>query len=133
MDFLHQPGSRGSGNRNVPASQVKALSRLKDRALQTGLLLFLRPKLKRYGDLRDITVDTSKKVLTLEIDLHGETVPLTVSQARYHLEKDGDRMFLIIRDVKVSKPWIQNLIEDHFDEVRLPAPDSLHGLLNRLL
>jgi hypothetical protein len=112
---------------------VRAISRLKDTALQKGLIFFLRPKLKRYGELRHISIDTSKKVLTLEIDLLGEAAPLTVSQAHYRLEKEGARMFLIIHDVRISKPWIQHLVEDHFPEARLKVPESLRGLLNRLL
>jgi hypothetical protein len=112
---------------------VRAISRLKDTALEKGLLFFLRPKLKRYGELRQLTIDTSKKVLTLEIDLIGEPAPLTVSQARYELERDGTRLFLVIHDVKISKPWIQHLVEDHFPEARLKVPESLHGLLKRLL
>jgi hypothetical protein len=112
---------------------VRAITRLKDTALQKGLVFFLRPKLKRYGELHHITLDTSKKILTAEIVLLGDPTPLTVSQARYQLEKDGACLFLIIRDIKVSKPWIQHLIEDHFPEVRLRVPESLRGLLNRLL
>ena len=112
---------------------MSAISRLKDRALQKGLLLFLRPKLQRYGELRHITLDTSNKTLTAEIDLLGDPAPLTVSQAHYQLQEKGTHLFLIIRDVKVSKPWIQHLIEDHFGEVRLAVPVSLEGLLSRLL
>ena len=117
----------------VSAAQVRAITRLKDTALEKGLLFFLRPKLKRYGELRHLTVNTSKKVLTLEIHLLGESGPLTISQAHYRLEKDGPQMFLIIHDVKISKPWIQHLVEDHFPEARLKVPESLHGLLKRLL
>jgi hypothetical protein len=112
---------------------VRALSRLKDAALQKGLLFFLRPKLKRYGELRDLTLDTSNKILTAEIDLLGDPTPLVISQARYDLQKQGEGLFLIVQDVKVSKPWIQNLIEDHLPEVRLKVPDSMRGLLKRLL
>jgi hypothetical protein len=112
---------------------VRAITRLKDTALQKGLVFFLRPKLKRYGELRHITLDTSNKTITAEIDLLGDPTPLTVSQACYQLEKNGAHLLLIIRDIKVSKPWIQHLIEDHFPEMRLRVPDSLRGLLNRLI
>ena len=112
---------------------MSGLSRLKDAALEKALLMFLRPKVTRYGELRHITLDTSKKVLTAEIALLGDEAPLTISQARYRLEKDGDQILLIIQDIKVSKEWIQSLIEDHFEEVTLKVPDSMRGLLNRLL
>jgi len=112
---------------------VRAISRLKDAALEKGLLLFLRPKLRRYGELRHLTLDTSKKILTAEIDLLGDPAPLTISQARYELEKDGEHLFLIVHDVKVSNQWIQNLVEDHFAQVRLKVPDSMGALLKQLL
>jgi len=112
---------------------VRAISTLKDTALEKGLLFFLRPKIKRYGELRQLSLNTSRKLLTAEIDLLGDATSLTISQAYYRLEKEGERLLLIIHDVKCSKKWMQNLIEDHLDEVRLKLPESMHGLLKRLL
>ena len=112
---------------------MSRLSRLKDAALEKALLLFLRPRLKRYGELSHVTLNTSEKVFTAEINLLGDSTPLTISRARYRIEKDDSHDVLVIYDVKLSKEWAQNLIEDHFDEARLKVPDSLRPLFKRLL
>src|SRR6267142_2372177 len=79
------------------------LARLKDAALEKTLLAFLRPKLQRYGDVYSLTLDTSAKIVTAEIRLHGDPESITVSQARYRVEQKGPDTFLIIHDVKISK------------------------------
>jgi hypothetical protein len=112
---------------------VSHLSRFKDAAIEKGLLLFLRPKLERYGDLRHITLNTQEKIFTAEIVLRGEPSPLTISQARYRVEPDGEHSVLVVFDVKVSREWAQNFFEDHLEEVKLKIPDSLRPIFKRLL
>ncbi len=97
--------------------------------MEKALLLFLRPKLRRYGELNSVTLNTREKLFTAEINLLGDTLPLTISQARYRIEKEGSNTVLVIYDIKVSKEWAQNLIEDHFDEARLKIPAFLKRLL----
>ena len=105
------------------------LGRFKDAALEKTLLAFLRPKLERFGDLRRLTLDTSAKIVTGEIQLLGESDVITVSQARYRIEQKGADTVLIIYDVKVSKAWGQNLLEDHFREIPIKIPDLVRNLI----
>jgi len=105
------------------------LARLKDAALEKTLLAFLRPKLERYGDVYSLTLDTSAKIVTAEIRLHGDPESITVSQARYRVEQKGPDTFLIVHDVKISKEWAQNLLEDHFREIPIKIPDLVQNLI----
>ena len=112
---------------------MSGLSRLKDAAIEKALLMFLRPRLERYGELQHLSLDTRQKLLTAEINLRGESLPVTISQARYRVEQNGEHSILIVYDVKVSREWAQNLIEDHLEEVKLKIPDSLRPIFKRLL
>jgi hypothetical protein len=105
------------------------LGRLKDAALEKTLLAFLRPKLERYGDLRRLTLDTSAKIVTGEVQLLGESDVITVSQARYRIEQKGADTVLIIYGVKVSKGWAQNLLEDHLREIPIKIPELVRNLI----
>ena len=105
------------------------LGRLKDAALEKTLLAFLRPKLERYGELRRLSLDTSAKVVSGEIQLRGDSDVINVSQARYRIESRGADTVLIIYEVKLSKVWAQNLLEDHFREISIKIPDLVRGLL----
>jgi hypothetical protein len=105
------------------------LSRLKDAALEKALLTFLRPKVERYGEIRNLTLDTSGKIVTAEIQLRAEAAPIVVTRARYRIEQRGADAFLIIYDVKISKEWAQNLLDDHFREIPIKVPELVRNLL----
>jgi hypothetical protein len=105
------------------------VQQLKDSALEQGLLLFLRPRFERYGEIKSLSLDTSEKLLTAEILLRGETTPLQVHQARYRTEQKGGEIQVVIYDLKLSREWAQNLIDDRFREIPLKLPAMLKGLV----
>jgi hypothetical protein len=105
------------------------MQQLKDSALQQALLLFLRPRFERYGQITTLSLDTSEKLITAEILLRGESTPLLVNKARYRTEQQGEETRVVIYEVKVSKEWAQNLIEDRFREISLKIPPMLKGLV----
>jgi len=105
------------------------LSRAKDVALEKALVMLLRPKFERYGEVQSFTLDTSAKKLSAEIMLRGESTPLIISEARYRIEQRADDSFLVVHKVKVSKEWLQNLLADHFPEITLKIPDFVKALI----
>jgi hypothetical protein len=106
------------------------LRRLKDSALEKAMLLFARPKVERYGELRWLKVDTAEKVLSAELMLKGESEPLTISHAKYRLETNGKQKLLVVYDIRISKEWAQNLLEDRFAEFPIKIPDFVSSLLS---
>ena len=105
------------------------LSRTKDAALRKALLHFLRPRFERYGEVRELEVNTSAKVVSAEVALKGEPFPFVISEARYRLEKKGDESWIVFYGVKVSKEWAQNLLNDQFAEIPVKLPKMLEMLL----
>lgn len=105
------------------------LSRTKDAALEKALVMLLGPKIERYGEVRQFTLDTTGKTLSAEIVLRGESTPLVISEAQYRIEERRDGSFLVVYAVKVSKEWVQNLLTDHFPEIALKIPDFLKALI----
>ena len=105
------------------------LTRAKDAALEKGLVMFFRPKIERYGEVRKFTLDTAEKSLSAEINLRGESEPLVISKARYRIEQRGTDTLLILHSVKVSKEWLQNLLDDHFQEITLKIPEVVKSLI----
>jgi hypothetical protein len=105
------------------------LSRVKDAALEQTLLLFLRPRFERYGEVRHLSLDTTEKRISAEVRLLGDPVPIEISDARYRIEERGESCVLTIFDVRTSKPWLQNLIEDRFPELSVPIPPYVRPLL----
>jgi hypothetical protein len=105
------------------------ISRTKDAALRKALLHFLRPRFERYGEIQELEVDTTAKVVTAEISLKGEPFPFVISEARYRIERKGEESWIIFHGLKVSKEWVQNLLDDQFPEISVKMPKVLEMLL----
>lgn len=112
------------------AMRRSALGRLKDAALEKTLLLLLRPKFERYGEIRAVSVDTTEKRVTADIRLLGDPIPLEITDAFYRVEPgDGETCVVTFYGVRASKPWLQHLIEDRAPEIRVPLPGYVRTLL----
>ena len=105
------------------------ISRTKDAALRKALLHFLQPRFERYGEIRELEVNTTEKVLSAEVLLRGEPFTFVISEARYRMEKRGDESWIVFYGAKVSKGWVQNLLDDHFAEIPVKVPKVLEMLL----
>ena len=105
------------------------IARAKDAALKKAVLLLLRPKVERYGEIRQFTLDTSAKRLSAEIILRGDPLPLIISEARYRIEKSKGQALLIVHGIKVSREWLQNLLDDQFPDIAVKIPEFVRPLL----
>ena len=90
----------------------------------------LRPKVERYGELRDFSLNMKEQQFTAEILLRGEREPFVISHARYRIEKKGGDSYLVVHEMKVSKKWVQNILNDHFQELRLTLPEFLRPFVH---
>ena len=101
----------------------RLLHRAKKAALEKAVLLVLRPRVERYGEIQKLSLDTSAKKLNLEILLRGESETFKISEARYRIEERRGQTILILHDIKVSRQWAQNLLDDYFREIPIKIPD----------
>src|SRR2546421_728131 len=115
--------------RAIARRAISAFRSLKEAALEKAILTFARSRFERYGELRWVKIDTAEQVLTAEVLLKGETEPVTISRAKYRVESKGDQKMLVVSDVKISKQWAQNLLDDRFREISFPVPDIVSSML----
>jgi hypothetical protein len=99
------------------------VKKAKDVALEKAVLHLLRPKVQRYGEILAFKLDTSEKKLSAEIMLRGESSSFIVSEARYRIEQKHGETRLIVFGVKVSREWLQNLLDDELPEISIKVPD----------
>ena len=107
-----------------------ALGRLKDAGLQKALLLLLRPRFERYGEIQELQLDTAARRVSAEIKLLGENDSMRIQEARYRIERRDGESFLVVHSVKVSRRWVQNLLEDHLPEIAVKIPESVRVLID---
>jgi hypothetical protein len=104
-------------------------ARAKDAAVEQAIRLFVSSKLNRYGELRQLNVDTSARRLTAELQMRGDPLPLIISEAYYEIQQENDEWFLALRSIKVSREWVQNLLEDYGAKLRFKIPDMVGRML----
>ena len=117
------------GTVSSPTASRSFTARIKEAALEKALALFLRPKLKRYGEIRRLRIDTTARRLSAELSLHGDPLPLEISSVSYRVQESERGASIVLFNFKLSKEWIQHLIDDRFAEVALPIPDSIKPLI----
>jgi len=67
--------------------------------------------------------------VTAEVTLKGEPFPFVISEARYRVEVRDDGSWIVFCGLKVSKEWVQNLLDDQFPEIPVKLPKMLEMLL----
>lgn len=102
---------------------------MKDAALEKAVLALLRPKIERYGEIQRLRIDTRARTLAGELWLLGESEAVEVTRAHYRLETRGEAVELTFHDVTVSRPWLQNLIDDRAPTFTVAVPAYLRALL----
>jgi hypothetical protein len=106
-----------------------AFGRLKDAGLEKALLLLLGPKLERYGEIHRLKLDTAARRVSAEILLLGESEPVRIEEARYRVERRDKENYLVVHSVRISRPWVQHLLEDHLPEISVKIPDGVRVLI----
>ncbi len=99
--------------------------------LATGLRTYLNGKYERYGQVQELSLDMDNRTIEALVLLSGEETPITLS-TRYSLAKDADgQPFLNMREVRLSKPWMQALLDDRSPEgIKVKLPPNVAGILS---
>jgi len=97
----------------------------KDKALSKAILIILNKKLKRFGTIYELKLDTKNKKITLKIGLKGELEPLLATIHRYEIKEIEDKHYLIVHGIETSREWINLVAKEYFDNERFEIPKKL--------
>src|SRR4051812_48414123 len=89
-----------------------------------------RKLLKGIGTMTQLKIDPKNKTLEAELSLEGEDQPIKISVGHYELEKleDGAAM-MTVSDVKVSRPWMQEIARRFIEGKAQRVEKDLAGYL----
>lgn len=88
------------------------------RAAQT----YLNDRIRRYGKIERLKIDSTNHQLEVVCHLDGEVSPITIKVGEYFLQSEGGRKFIKISDCTCSRPWLQNLLADYAEDRRFEVP-----------
>jgi len=105
------------------------LNNVKDQTLSFAMREFVNYKIKEYGAMLKLNLDSEKKSIEMEVMLDGEKEPLTVSVDRYTLIQKGERHFLQIEGISTSRAWINTVASSYLEGQRFEIPAEYAKML----
>ena len=82
--------------------------------------------------MTELTIDTKKKRLRLQVELAGEPEPITIEIARYSLKTKGDKAQLTIEDATASREWLSVALKEFVIGRSFAVPAAAGALLKVL-
>jgi hypothetical protein len=109
---------------NLPGGQ--ALNHAKDKLISDQIQAQINRRIKSYGAMLNLNIDTQKKTISLVVDLKGETAPLTVEIRDYAVATENGQTFVEIDGAKVqtSRDWLNTLLSEQVRQRRIPLPQN---------
>lgn len=107
------------------------LNPAKDYALEVAVRLWFNQTHKRYGTMTKIQIDSAAKTIHVELDLKGETSPLTIDVKGYSLSAEGGETLIELGEIETSREWVNLLLADYVkpENRRFPVPGAVKAIL----
>jgi hypothetical protein len=98
-------------------------SAAKDLMTSKAAKAFVNEKIRNYGRVEDLTIDSKRRRIDVTCQLTGEVSPISVSIEKYRVEQQGGKTFIEVLDSSATRPWMQAAMRDHLHgrKIELPA------------
>ncbi len=96
-----------------------------DSAVSTGAKIAINRMLDEIGKVTSLSLDLKAKTVAATVELAGETVPVEFNVGKYEITRDGDAVFIKMREITCSREWLQRAIQKYQPEPMVKLPDKL--------
>jgi hypothetical protein len=95
----------------------------------------LNLKIKPYGAMTKLEIDTANKTVNLVLELKGETQPIRVIVSNYRLVDSGKCTFFELGEITASREWINALLAEPAvkEQIKRALAKPIPGFLKALL
>jgi len=101
----------------------------KDAITSRAAQFYVNSRIERYGEVRQLTIDSRQKTVEVVCLLHGDPSPLTVKIEHYRVEADGLKKIFHATSISCTRTWLQNLLSDYAQNRRIELPAWADGVL----
>ncbi len=77
----------------------------------------------------DLRIDSRTRTLFVEVLPAGEKEPIAFEVLDYAFVEENGKAYLSFGRIKVSREWLERVIETAFPDKRLPLPDKTPAAL----
>jgi len=105
---------------------TEALVNGKDSAQSTIIKNGLNILIKKFGEIKNLKIDSQTKKITLTIYLKGEVQYIVIDIDSYKFFRDDDDIYYIeIFEVSVNRYWIDAIVKVFLLDKKFPIPNQL--------
>jgi len=102
---------------------------MKNMALSKTAKIAINSKIKSYGEVLNIEIDTQQNRLEVEVLLKGEKESLKVSIGKYLLEENK----ITISKISTSREWLNTLSKEYLENKSFDIPQEYMGVLGKIV
>ncbi len=102
----------------------KILHKSKDVALSTTLKTVINNKLKKFGTVSYLKLNTKDKKIELKLGLKGELESLQVTVHRYEIKEIEEKYYLVAYDIETSREWINLVANEYLYNEKFEIPQK---------
>ena len=115
-------------------SRMLQIHAMRNRITAQLLKAFLNHKIKEFGKMTTLHIDTQEKHISLTANLLGETEPIDAS-LKYTLEESDGRTFFVPTELTCSRQWLsllaQQMLKDNV--IRFEIPSGIAATMVKVL
>jgi len=105
--------------------------RAKSEAIRHGLNMALNG---RYGKVQSLDLDAKQQRVDMSVLLNGESEAIEVAVGNYEIdESNPEKPFVVLRNLNVSRQWMQELATDKLEGQRIDIPSNMTGVIKMIL
>jgi hypothetical protein len=94
----------------------------KDLMTSKAAKAFVNDKIKNYGKVDQLEIDSKRHRIDVVCQLNGEVSPIGVTIERYQVEQRGGKTYLEVLDSSATRPWMQAAMRDHLHGRKFELP-----------
>jgi len=104
----------------------------KDKVVSASLRKFLQPYMKDIGHIKELKIDSDKKIISLYIELNGEHCPVHIVASDYEIIQETGRTYLVISKISTSRQWLTIVAETYLIGKRFELPEKYSPIIGIL-
>jgi hypothetical protein len=105
------------------------LTKFKDWGAGKAAEVWLRGQIEKYAVLRELTLNSGEKTISVVLHLKGEAEPLELRVDQYQISTEGPKFFVTVSHFHCPREWIRLVAIDHV----IGQPFEIPGLVAKML
>ena len=103
---------------------------IKEKALEVSATAYINRKIRNFGKVKRLEINSERARLHIEAELAGETAPVVIDVGSYELLRENDLTFITLREITCSKEWLGAVLTEYVGGTKLQIPNVLGATLS---